>query len=118
VIDAVAVAELTSQQDGVVRQQLIKHLLNAEQCCVHFSYASRGLSRRVGETDLGGTSRLLAHPRNVDGAILLARQYERHSAHEAGYEPRQRFSWDAPLIAAATLNEDRMLSSVPRLHKF
>ena len=89
-----------------------------EQCCVHFSHASRVLSRRVAETDLGGTSRFLAHPRNVDGAILLARQYERHSAHEAGYEPRHRFSWNTPSIAAATFNEDRMLNSVPQLHKF
>jgi hypothetical protein len=87
--------------------------VSAELFFARRSLASLELWRRAAETDLWVVSLLSTHPQNVDGETLLVRRFGWRSAHQAGYDPRWRFSWVTPSIATAILNEDRMRGSVP-----
>jgi hypothetical protein len=91
--------------------------VSAELFFARRSLASLELWRRAAETDLWVVSLPSTHPQNVDGETLLARRFGWHSAHQAGYDPRWRFSWVTPSIATAILNEGRMRGSVPDDHR-
>jgi hypothetical protein len=61
------------------------------------------------ETDLEDASLPSEHQRTVDVAILFVHQFGPRNAHQVGLSRDDVLHENTPSIAAATLNEDRML---------